>query len=275
MLAEVQEESIDCSGSKFRPLESAPSKKLERFHTRLKREFTTNETQAHGEETTEGSAGSLEKSRRLLKMSERYHRGELKIALDPTHPAHILPPALPPSWKVLDIGCGAGQTLIAAYPDRLSFGVDVDLEALKLGKSLTDHVCFVCGKAETLPFPNGHFDIVIARVSLAYTDISASLNEINRVLRKGGRLWMTLHPFSIAWRQAKSSNYKGWIYFCYIVLNSVLFHLTRRQFPFLGRYESFQTEKGISQALKQNGFEGISLTRNRHFLVTAVSVNSL
>ena len=204
-------------------------------------------------------------------MSEDYHRGELKIALDPSHPAHILPPPLPRSRRVLDIGCGAGQTLIAAYPDRVSFGLDIDFDALKLGRSLTDRVCFVCGKAESLPWPNGQFDMVIARVSLAYTNIGASLKEIHRVLGEGGQLWMTLHPLSVPWKQAKSSNYKGRIFFAYILLNSICFHFAQKQFPFLGRYESFQTERGISQALIKNGFEGISISRGRHFLVTARS----
>ena len=204
-------------------------------------------------------------------MSEDYHREELKIALDPSHPAHILPPPLPCSRRVLDIGCGAGQTLIAAYPDRVSFGLDVDLDALKLGRSFSDRVCFVCGKAESLPWPNEQFDMVIARVSLCHTDISASLKEIHRVLSKGGELWITLVPFSYSWRKAKSSNYRGRIFFAYIVLNSICFHFTQKQFPFLGRYESFQTERGISQALVKNGFDGISISRGKHFLVTARS----
>jgi ubiquinone/menaquinone biosynthesis C-methylase UbiE len=205
-------------------------------------------------------------------MSEYYHRAEIKIALDPCHPAHILPPPLPRSERVLDIGCGAGGTLIAAYSDRVSFGLDIDLDALRLGRSFTDHVCFVCGKAESLPWLNGQFDMVIARVSLPFTNISTSLKEIHRVLRKGGQLWIALHPFSIPWRKAESSNnYKGWIFFAYIVLNSVLFHFTLKQFPFLGRYESFQTERGISQALIKNGFQRISIERNKFFLVTARS----
>jgi len=204
-------------------------------------------------------------------MSEAYHREELRIALDPNHPAHLLPPQLPVSRRVLDIGCGAGQTLTAAFPDRISFGLDIDLEALKLGRSLTDHVCFVCGRAEELPWPNGQFDMVIARVSLAYTDITASLKEIHRVLKKDGQLWMTLHPFSTVWRQAKSANYKGWIFFAYVALNSALFNLTGKQFPFLGRHESFQTKSGISRALLKNGFEEISIKRGHHFLVTARS----
>jgi len=204
-------------------------------------------------------------------MSGRYHREELEIALDPSHPAHILPPPLPDHKRVLDVGCGAGQTLIAAYADRVSCGLDIDRDALKLGRSWTNRVCFVCGRAEALPWSNDQFDMVIARVSLAYTNINASLKEIHRVLTKGGQLWMTLHPFSIPWRQARSSNYKGRIFLGYVVLNSALFHLTGWQVPFLGRYESFQTERGISRALRNNGFDPISIQRRTHFLVTATS----
>ncbi len=40
---------------------------------------------------------------------------------------------------------------------------------------------------------------------------------------------MTLHPFSIPWRQAKESNYKGRIFFVYVVLNGILFHFLQRQ----------------------------------------------
>jgi len=200
-----------------------------------------------------------------------YHRAELKIALDPSHPSHILPPAAPQSYQVLDVGCGAGQTLVAAYPDRISFGIDIDFAALKLGRCLTDQVCFVCGKAENLPYRSGQFDLVVARVSLTYTNIIDSLREIHRVLKKGGTLWMTLHPFSIPWRQAKESNLKGRVFFAYVVLNGVVFHLLQRQFSFRGKYESFQTIWGICRALRKTEFETISITRGKHFEATARS----
>ena len=204
-------------------------------------------------------------------MTDGYHLMEFAIARDPTDPRHVNPPPFPPDRRVLDIGCGAGQTLIAAYPDRISFGLDIDLDALKLGRSLTDRVCFVCSKAESLPLPNGQFDMVIARGSLSFVDTTSSLKEIHRVLRRNGELWMALEPFSEAWSQAMMYNNKGWIFFACIVLNSVLFHLTQKQFPLLGRYGSFQTERGISQALIKNGFEGISIIRGKDFLVTARS----
>ena len=80
---------------------------------------------------------------------------------------------------------------------------------------------------------------------------------------------MVLHPFSIPWTQAKGSNYKGRIFFGYILLNSILFHFVQKQFSFLGRYESFQTVKGISRALRRSGFGDITIERREHFVVTA------
>jgi len=177
---------------------------------------------------------------------------------------------MPESAQILDIGCGAGQCLIATYNDRLCFGLDVDLEALKLGRSLTDQVCFINGSAEALPFDDGCFDLVFARVSLPYTNIPVSIKEIRRVLKRGGLFWTTLHPFSVAWEQVKKSNLKGKVYFAYILLNSGLLHCFQRETRFLGRrYETFQTQNSIRRILERNGFEAISIQKGNHFLVSA------
>jgi ubiquinone/menaquinone biosynthesis C-methylase UbiE len=204
-------------------------------------------------------------------MADPYHLAELKIALDAGHPAHILPPALPASHRVLDVGCGAGQTLFAAYPGHFAVGLDPDIQALRLGRTITRDINFLCSQAEAIPFADASFDMVIARVSLAYTHIDRSLREIRRVLRRGGEVWMTLHPFSIPFQAARKGNFHGWIFFGYIVANSLLFHFTRRQFAFLGKYESFQTETGILRALQANGFGDIAVSRDRHFLVQATA----
>jgi len=202
-------------------------------------------------------------------MNDQNHLAELKIQLDASHPGHILPPAMLVTDMVIEIGCGAGQTLIAAYNDRVTFGLDVDPDALRLGRSLTQNVRFVCGKAEALPYRDEQFDMVLARASIPYFNMRASLREMRRVLRPGGTVWMTLHPVAVCWTAAKIGNYKGKMFFAYICLNTVIFHLWQRQFPLLGRYESFQTESGITRALRRLGFVDISVTRRAHFLVTA------
>lgn len=201
-----------------------------------------------------------------------YHLEELRIAGDPAHPAHLLPPPISSADRVLDVGCGAGQTMIAAYPQRVTHGLDPSMSALRLGRSQTQLVRFVCGKAEALPYADGAFDLVVARVTLAYTDIGASLREIHRVLRRGGTVWMTLHPLSLCWQQALRANLKGRIFFCYVVLNGLAFHFFQKQFCFFERQESFQTEPGIHRALVRAGFHSIQIQRDRQFLVTACSI---
>ena len=172
---------------------------------------------------------------------------------------------------VLDLGCGAGQTLIARYPNQTTFGLDIDYPVLQFGKTLSQDVQFLCGRAEAIPFGTDVFDLVIARVSLAYTDIAQVLGEARRVLKPGGRLWITLHSWRVPWEMARAGNWKAKLFLSYIVLNSVLFHLTQRQFGVFGRRESFQTRSGMLKALRQAGFEDIVVTQGNHFLIEARS----
>lgn len=202
-------------------------------------------------------------------VSDSYHLDELRIALDPSHPAHILPPEVERGSSVLDLGCGAGQTMIAAYPNHVTFGLDIDLSVLQFGKTLSSGVKFCCGRAEELPYRDDAFDLVIARVSLAYTDIERTLREAQRVLKPDGRLWITLHSWKIPFHMASQSNWRGKLFFLYIILNSLSFHWFQKQFSVCGRRESFQTEGGMLKVLAQCGFKNMEVTRGRHFLIEA------
>ena len=202
--------------------------------------------------------------------NDAYHLEELRIARDLSHAGHLLPPAVPDGARVLDIGCGAGQTLIAAYPDRKTFGLDLDLDALGLGRTLTADVSFTCGRAECLPFASASFDLVVARVSLVYTDIPASVAEVARVLRPDGAAWMVFHPLRLCWNQAvRGKSWKSWVFFAYVFANGVSFHLFQRVFPLFGRQESFQTVSAVTRALSHAGFRHITVDRSRHFVVSA------
>ena len=201
---------------------------------------------------------------------DAYHLEELRIARDSSHDGHLLPPPVPAGARVLDVGCGAGQTLIAAYADRKTFGLDLDLDALGLGRTLTSHVSFACGHAERLPFATSSFDLVVARVSLVYTDIPSSLAEVARVLRPDGTAWMVFHPLRLCWRQAvRGKSWKSWVFFAYVFANGLSFHLLQRVFPLFDRQESFQTVSAVTRALSRAGFSRITVDRGRHFVVTA------
>ena len=203
-------------------------------------------------------------------MTDAYHLKEFAIALDPTDPRHANPPPFPSDRRVLDIGCGAGQTLIACYGDRRSFGIDVDLDALRLGRTLTKQVSFVCAAAEHLPFRDGGFDVVISRVALPYTDCRRSLREIRRILKPGGFFWAVLHPISIVSKTVDLRKPRTLLRFAYVTFNSLLFHFTSCMVPYRrGRYETFQTSSGIQRALRVVGFAHITVRRQTHFIVTA------
>lgn len=64
---------------------------------------------------------------------------------------------------------------------------------------------------------------------------------------------------------------KDIIFRSYVVMNGLMLHFYEAQlpFPFDKRYESCQTKSGITKVLIRNGFKNITITRNRHFIVTA------
>lgn len=210
--------------------------------------------------------------------STAYHLAELRIASDPTSEGHLLPTLPDGCVAVLDVGCGAGQTLINLKRERgiTTYGVDPDADACRLGRSLTKSVRFVCAQAEDLPFRGNSFDFVISRVALPYTNIPRALAEIAAVTRSGGYLWLSLHPTHSALhtlrRAFRDRRPRSIAYSLYTLLNAVALQTTGRllAWPFgTRRYESVQTVYGMRSALKRAGFCQISVSRNQHFVIQA------
>lgn len=209
----------------------------------------------------------------------QYHLSELQIAQDASAPGHLLPPIPPGCRAVLDIGCGAGQTLIASRlrDDVMACGVDPAVAALALGRTLTDRVQFAAAGGEDLPFAGATFDLVFSRVALPYMNIPVALREMHRVLKPGGTVWLSLHPPRFALRTmaraVRAGNVKAALYPVYMLLNGLLLHLADRQvqWPFGRRgYESAQTRSGIRRALERAGFADPMVTNGQFFVVTAV-----
>jgi SAM-dependent methyltransferase len=199
-----------------------------------------------------------------------YHDLELSIALDCHDKRHCLP-VVGPTGRVLDIGCGRGQTLVALrIPPYRGFGVDPDAEAIS--HPLGEHTLLVAS-AEFLPFPPGFFNTVYSRVSLPYTNIPVALREIFLVLERGGSLWLLLHSWSMLKARAKSSfrhrNLKDLLYCIYIVLNSIALRGGFQLRWIFGGYESVQSDFSITRALRRAGFSNIHVSEPPFFIVTA------
>lgn len=94
---------------------------------------------------------------------------------------------------VLDVGCGiAGFTIEMAGRAREVVGVDFSQEAISralenVAKSKRTNVRVHLARANSLPFPEESFDVVVSRRG-PVTDAMETLSEAHRVLKKGGHL---------------------------------------------------------------------------------------
>lgn len=207
-----------------------------------------------------------------------YHLEELRIASDPSDRRRVAPPIAASDVRILDVGCGAGQTLLACNPSERvrAVGVDVELGPLSLGRRLHHPLEFVCARGEALPIRSGCFDLVVCRVALPYMHTGRALSEMSRVLKSGGTIWLVLHPCSFAvkelFRHTKRGEVKAAMHRLYVIANGVLSHLFDRQlrWPFGSRgYESFQTRRSIRRSLELAGFEDICVRNDAFFVASA------
>ena len=201
-----------------------------------------------------------------------YHQSELRVALDLANPKRLVPD-VGQAQSILDIGCGAGQIIVALGCAARSTGIDIDLDALRHAASgaMGTPLRVAAGTGERLPFRDGAFDFVYSRVALPYMNIPQALAEMHRVLRRGGLLWLTLHTIAIPAEQFRRGNRRGKLHAACTVANGVWFHLTGRTLRLGKRLrESIQTERGMRLALTRAGFTRVEFRRtSRHFIVTA------
>jgi SAM-dependent methyltransferase len=105
---------------------------------------------------------------------------------------------LAPSERVLDLGSGAGtDSLVAALmvgPEGRVTGIDMTPEMLAQARGAAEemqatNVEFVQGEAESMPFHDATFDVVISNgVIDLIPDKDAVFAELHRVLAPSGRL---------------------------------------------------------------------------------------
>ena len=94
---------------------------------------------------------------------------------------------------ILDAGCGHGAfSVYAAGEGGFPAALDVQMDRLAFARAQSAgmgvSVQCVRGMSETLPFPDGLFDMVLSRSTLQYTRIPDALAEFHRVLKPGGAL---------------------------------------------------------------------------------------
>lgn len=193
----------------------------------------------------------------LKNISERFEKNDISVKN---------------TGRALDDGCGSGRYSFALKKLGCKYvaGIDVSAESVKLARKMNpfpaSKVSFVRGSVLGLPFKDGTFDFVFSNGVLHHTSSTEKgLNEIYRVLKKGGSCWLYLYG-------GKDSLFWDIVDFCRRVLSPVpqaytqtlmrelgyspgrIFH--RIDFfyvPVHNRY--FQTE--VEKMLKNAGFSDI------------------
>jgi SAM-dependent methyltransferase len=102
-----------------------------------------------------------------------------------------------PQDRVLDVGCGAGQSSRDAARRAAQgsvVGVDMSGDMLDVARRRSveeglQNVVFEQGDAQAMAFPPAHFDVCISRFGVMFfADPALAFRNLNRALRPGGKL---------------------------------------------------------------------------------------
>ncbi len=108
------------------------------------------------------------------------------------------------SHRILDVGCGTGEisSRLTALSGAQVTGLDLIEEHLALAReqheALSGQLDFVNGDALNLPFDDSQFDLVVCRHMLhAIPDVDRALDQMRRVTRPGGRLYLLAEDYGM------------------------------------------------------------------------------
>jgi SAM-dependent methyltransferase len=89
--------------------------------------------------------------------------------------------------RILDIGCGPRGSLEWAHHAAQRVGLDPLVDRYRTLGIDEHHMEYVCAPSESIPFPDGYFDIVSSFNSLDHVDnLEKTLREITRVTKTEG-----------------------------------------------------------------------------------------
>ena len=124
---------------------------------------------------------------------------------------------LPPSARVLDVGCGPGQYSYYFYRRGFNVsGIDFSKEMISIARETFKGIDFSQQDMRSLAFDNNIFDalwVCSSFVHIPKEDSLAVLNEFSRVIKKPGFLFINAVigdlPYRLESEEEIGGNYKG------------------------------------------------------------------
>lgn len=101
---------------------------------------------------------------------------------------------LRPGARILDLGCGKGESLALLREEYacLPTGLEPNAAYRAAAQAANPGIKILDGLAESLPFPDQSFQVVLAECVLSLSEpVEAALSEIKRVLLPGGILLLS------------------------------------------------------------------------------------
>lgn len=140
--------------------------------------------------------------------ADEFHAGR---GLSPLKRRQLARLAPGPGQRVLDVGCGRGEVLLAcAEAGAEVAGIDYAEAAVRISRDTVPAAEIVQGDVTALPWPDASFDAVLSGDVIEHlvpADADGMLREIHRVLRPGGRLVIHTAPnrlfLTVTWPLAR------------------------------------------------------------------------
>jgi SAM-dependent methyltransferase len=112
--------------------------------------------------------------------------------------------SIQPGERVLDVGCGCGETTVelarrVGHSGSI-LGVDISAQLIEAARALAqksdlENVHFEEADAQTYPFPAASFDLIFSRFGIMFfDDPDAAFHNLHSALRQGGRLAFVCWP---------------------------------------------------------------------------------
>lgn len=164
-----------------------------------------------------------------------------------------------PGERILDVGCGAGETSLdlaqTVGAEGEVLGVDISRPLLEVARRRREGVPqlrFVEADAQTYPFEAGHFDGVFSRFGVMFfADPTAAFSNIRRSMKPGGRLAF------VCWRTPAENPIMT------LPMQAALPHVDITPPPPVpgapGPF-AFADPERVKQILGDAGFEGVTVT---------------